>query len=266
MGWQTELPDAIASQRPIVLDLDFDPGWKALKEQFEAKVTAQKTPAYVTRCLDAASHHFTFKSTSEFLKIAERIKDLDPAALNRTYIHFDNDIRRYDDFFIAKDADKLIDLQNSFHMAQPHISKLSNQERSQFVENFKNREKRASTFPRMVLFMPTEATRNGEKGAKGLLIGNPLEETLGHKEQEGDFVALQAVQATRKDLRDILTENRRVWITACAYVHHEKFNEALQLSLIEGAPQTKYGLLQMKVTNQNQLSTYIPPNAFEKFM
>lgn len=265
MGWQQEISRAIASHRPIILDLDFDPGWKALKDQFEAKVTTQKTPAYVTKCLDAASHHFSFKSTSEFLKIAERIKDIDPEALNRTYIHFDNDIRRYDDFFIAKDPLKLLDLQNSFHMTQPYISKLTAQERSQFVENLKDREKRASTFPRLMLFMPTEATLNGEKGEKGLLIGNPLEESLGLNEQQGDFVALQAVQATRKDLRDILTENRRIWVTACTYVRHEKFNEALELSLIEGAPETKYGLLQMKVTNQNQLSTYIPENAFEKF-
>lgn len=256
MRWESHLKEAVEGGKPIVLNLEFDPGWRILRSQFERKAAIDHRPSYVTRCLKAASHRFGFSNTSEFLKIAEGIHQIDPAALDRTYVYFENDIRRFRDFVIGRRSEAVLGLQKSFHTAQRSISKLSNADRGQFVEDMKKREKRASVFPRLFLFRPSEKTQKLEDASGALLRSFAEREGTGNPETSS-FVVIQAIKATNQEIRKQLRDRPQTAIIASPYVHFEEFQQRFDETQ-EAESDDKCGLIHMRVDSKRQISGYIP--------
>ena len=257
-----ELKDAISEGKPIILALRFDPGWADLCHHYEHKVALQKTPAYVKRFLTQDHHVESFKNTNEFLKLASDINQIDPQALKRTYIHYENDLRKYNDFIIGHSPKKIIQLRDSFQTAEPFISKIKDR---QFLENLEDpeynadaREKRISTFPRLIMFEPSHKTMQLKKGSINVLISTCLTDEGTGKDNEGDLIGIFNLQVTDNALRHKIAHNERSGIILVPYVRPDQINESIEHALMENSGSTSFPIIQGKVTNSNQFARVIP--------
>ncbi len=256
MGWIRELPQAVKSELPIILKLDFDPGWKDLRTKFEGKASDVKPPRRVRTLLDNDHYMFSFKSTAEFIRMSETIKETDPEAFSRTHIMFENDMRSFDEFVIGRNKRKFIDMQNAFHTEVTALSKLSAAQRRQFLNGIEEgHDKRAASFPVLTYFSPSKATAEGKKG-KGLLIDKGLLEVFKEKSEAGDFVALQGLDVRRSlKARQYLMNNKTVAVIGVPYIHRDKVERNIEDNRDFEDPDTRYALIQMKIQSTNQICT-----------
>jgi len=259
MGWIRELPQAIESELPIILKLDFDPGWKDLRAKFEGKASDVKPPRHVQTLLNNEHHMFAFKSTAEFIRMSETIKETDPEAFSRTYIMYENDMRSFDEFVVGRNKRKFIDMQNAFYSEVTAISKLKSGEKRQFLSGIEGaHDKRAASFPVLTYFSPSKATAEGKKG-RGLLIDKGLLEAFKEKSEAGDFVALQGLDARRSPkARQYLMNNETVAVIGVPYIHRDQVERNIEDHRDFEDPNTKYALIQMKIQTTNQVCTRIP--------
>lgn len=251
--WKEKLSDAIQSGGPIILDLNFDPGWKDLCEKFEKRASLQKQPPYVKRVFDAAHRDpQDFKSTSHFIQMSQFIHETEPQALDRTYIHFDQDIRQWHDFVIGRNAQKMHSLQESFACAQPFISKIPSDMRKGFIED-EARNMRAG-FPRFFAYTPSHET---QLGRKGLMFDKGVLETTDSPDVD-DFVLLQAVHSRNPRGREFLRTSDTSGVIATPYVEHEKLHEQKERALNGEDAHTKFGLVHYNVRACDQICTSVP--------
>ncbi len=255
----SKITSSVERGEPIVLDLRFDPGWTGLRDHYEAKASLQTTPRYVSRILNKDHSRFNFKSTGQFLDLAEQIRQVSPDALSHTYVHYENDLRKYDDFVIGQTPQKVLQLRTSFHSAEPYISNIPNH---QFLENYeddtskaKEREQRALNFPRFILFQPSKETMRQKKGSTQPLISTCLtREGL----DEERAIGIYNLDIKDKNLKHIIAHNELSGLIIVPYARPKQVNDCMENAFIEEGSSMQFPMIQGKVSNKNQFAQAVP--------
>ncbi len=129
------------TERPVLFNLGFDPGWESLRSEFQAKaVKSDKDFGYVDRFIARNPSMFDVSSTEDFVALMHIMSLQSPERRKDICVGFNGDIRRWDDFIIDTDQ-KMIRLFKHMKM------------NSVFTTNMNN-SSRLGDFPRLFWFDP----------------------------------------------------------------------------------------------------------------
>ncbi|MCB1650654.1 MAG: hypothetical protein KDI46_01230 [Alphaproteobacteria bacterium] len=246
--------------RPIVLDMRFDPGWKSQRLNFQARAADRlQRPHNAPQKFSQKPHIFPAYSTAEFLQISAEIRSLRPLSLqNRGFVSWESDLYRYPNIVLGRNAQKIIALKNAFHIAGDP----GNTPRSPRMEMLDaidpQNPRRITAFPCLLYSYPSKDTKNGGKGETGVLFDKGFTLGSGSKDHSGNLVYSPTIQTQNQRIRERITSHDLVAVFAMPRIRMDQASEQMDMIFGESDPVDQFFRLTLRVTNDKQIATDIP--------
>ena len=132
-------------------------------------------------------------------------------------------------------------------------------ERTEFLDSL-NGYRRASAFPRLLYFRPSENTRTDEREGLPLLFDASVNCGPGKGDGSGDLIISPVVKAHNVETRAKIKDSRQVAIVAVPRINLGDFIRAESAIREDSDPVNQFAQIVFGVINPKQVATRIPGN------